>query len=399
MTERDERALREALNGLGTDEPVDLGQVRRRAAERRRNGRTLAGLAVALILVVGVVGLPQLLAGDRGASSVSAGGTEAGSGAEVESDGGDFADQPEAAPPGRQLAPTPTDPAPQGWRTEYYRDISFQVPATWGYAVPPQSDWCADEPRGEPRADQRQPYVWLGSDIPVRSIGCPPRPASLLTEHVEALSRGPAVDDAKGAVQQGDWWVVTRSVGSAVLVVTTQDRNRVERILDSARIDPADAPCAPSSPIAGPLGARPDGGTPLGRLGSVDDVVLCQYEPVGDPADAELPRLRAAVLLDRPAGRNLVDALAAAPVNDTTCEPVPVEQRPDLAVLVRIRSGGTTFGVFVNPAGCPDGTGMSGGIDDGTVVRVLTREACRALLTPPLALWSAGGDVGRSCRS
>ena len=42
MTERDERALREALRA-GPDEPVDLGQVRRRAAERRRNSRMAAG--------------------------------------------------------------------------------------------------------------------------------------------------------------------------------------------------------------------------------------------------------------------------------------------------------------------------------------------------------------------
>ena len=63
MTERDERALRQALQDLGSDDPVDLGQVRRRAAERRRNGRTVAGLAVALVLVAGVVGLPQLIGG------------------------------------------------------------------------------------------------------------------------------------------------------------------------------------------------------------------------------------------------------------------------------------------------------------------------------------------------
>ena len=40
---------------------------------------------------------------------------------------------------------------------------------------------------------------------------------------------------------------------------------------------------------------------------------------------------------------------------------------------------------------------MAGGIDDGTTVRILTRPACQKLLTPPLALWSASGDVGRNC--
>jgi hypothetical protein len=395
MTERDEQALRDALQELGPDEPVDLGQVRRRAAERQRNARTVAGLAVALVVVAGVVGLPRLMVPGGDQPSSMAGGGQAAAESQGQADSGDA--QPEAGPPGRQVAPS-TDPAPDGWRTEYFRDISFSVPASWGYAVPPQSDWCADEPRGEPRADQRRPYVWLGSDIPVRSIGCGgPPPASLLTEHVEALSPSPAVDYGEGAVRQGEWWVVTRFAGSAVLVVTTRDRDRAQRILDSAQVVGEGALCSPQSPIAGPLGARPDDGTDLGGLRSGDQVVLCQYEPVADPADAVLPRLRAAVPLDRADGRELVDVLAAAPVNDRTCDPARVEQRPDLAVLVRIRSGGQTYEVFVNPTGCPGGSGMSGGIDDGTTVRILTGPACSALLTPPVALWSASGAVAENC--
>jgi hypothetical protein len=395
MTERDERALRDALEELGSDEGVDVGLVRRRAAERRRNARAVAGLAVALVVVAGVVGLPRLVApgGDRPSSM--AGGAQAAPESQTQEDNGGA--QPEAGPPGRQVAPS-TDPAPDGWRTEYYRDISFAVPATWGYAVPPQADWCADEPRGKPRSDQRRPYVWLGSDIPVRRIGCGgPPPASLLTEHVEALSPGPAVDYVEGAVPQGEWWVVTRFAGSAVLVVTTKDRDRAEEILDSARVVSEGTPCPPQSAVAGPLGARPDDGTDLGRLGRVDRVVLCQYEPVVDPADVELPRLRAVVRLDRAAGQGLVDALAAAPVNDKACDPAPAEQRPDLAVLVRIQAGGQTSDVFVNPVGCPAGPGMAGGIDDGTTVRVLTRPACSALLTPPVALWAASGAMAENC--
>ena len=92
----------------------------------------MAGLAVALVLVVGVVGLPQLMAGGGSEPTSAAGGAEAGSGAEAESDSGGSAAEPDAAPPGRQVAPTPTDAAPDGWRTEYYRDISFQVPGGLG---------------------------------------------------------------------------------------------------------------------------------------------------------------------------------------------------------------------------------------------------------------------------
>ena len=395
MTERDERALRDALQELGSDEPVDLGRVRRRAAERRRNARTVAGLAVVLVLVAGVVGLPRLLGPGADRPSGTAGGAQAAPETRAAADASDAA-EPEAVPPGREPVPS-TDPAPPGWRTEYYRDISFQVPSSWGYAVPPQSDWCADDPPGKPRADQRRPYVWLGADIPGRAIGCPARPASLLTEHVEALPLDAAVDYAEGAVQQGRWWVVTRVPGSAILVVTTPDRDRAERILRSARVASEGAPCPAQSSVAGPLGTRPDGGAELGQLGPVDAVVLCQYEPVADPVDPNVPRLRAAVPLERATGQDVVDALAAAPVNDETCQPAPVESRPDLAVLVQIWAGGQTVGVFVNPAGCPDGSGMSGGIDDGTAVRVLTQRACSALLTPPVALWSASGAVAENC--
>jgi hypothetical protein len=397
MTERDERALRDALQELGSDEPVDLGRVRRRAAERRRNARAVAGLAVALVVVAGVVGLPRLIAPGGDQPSSMAGGAQAEPESRTQEDNGGT--QPEAGPPGRRVAPTPTASARRGWRTEYFRDVSFSVPATWGYAVPPQSDWCANDPPGEPRADQLRPYVWLDGDVLVRRIACGSEPpTSLLTEHVEALSPRPAVDHVEGTVRQGEWWVVTRFVGSAVLVVTTKDRDRADSILDSARVVDDGTLCSPRSPIAGPLGARPDDGVDLGRLGSVDQVVLCQYQPVTDPGDADLPRLRAALRLDRAAGRKLVDALGAAPVNDATCDPAPVDERPDLAVLVRIRSGGRTYEVFVNPAGCPDGPGMSGGIDDGTTVRVLTRDACRQVLTPPLAIWAGIGDVGRNCQ-
>lgn len=393
MTERDERALREALRGLETADPVDPAAARRGAAERRRNRQTLVGIVTVLVLVVGVVGLPTLLSG--GGSEATSAGQADSRNEQAPAGGAATGDGAEA----RQLEPESKPSAaaaPGDWRTEYYRDISFQVPAAWGYGVPPQSDWCAHEsarPQSPP-----QPYAWLGSATPILRIGCPARPTRLLSEHVEALAPGPAVDYVEGAVRQGDWWVVTRFAGSAVLVVTTQDRTRAEQILDSARVKPEDAPCAPSSPIAGPLGARPDRATDLATLGLVDKVVLCQYEPTEDASDAALPRLRAVRQLSDKAAQDLVDDLAAAPVNDSRCNREPTLRAPQLAVMVQVGAPGEVQQVFVNPSGCPDGKpGMFGGIDDGTTLRVLTREACRQLLAPPVAIWGANGDVARSC--
>ena len=395
MTERDERALRQALQDLGSDDPVDVGQVRRRAAERRRNGRTVAGLAVALVLVAGVVGLPA----DGGRSQRADQRGRWGSGRA----GGGY-------PLGLRRPAAESEPPHRAGRWPRRRPIRLRMagaPSTSatsasgarvrGYAVPPQSDWCADEPRGEPRADQRRPYVWLGSDLPVRRIGCPAQPASLLTEHVEALAPGPAVDYVEGAVRQGGWWVVTRFAGSAVLVVTTKDQARAERILNSAQVEPEGAPCTAQSPIAGPLGTRPDGTPGLSRLSGTDGVVLCQYEPVVDPADAALPRLRAAV--HSPRRRRRRWSPSSSPRRSTTRPATPLPSISDRTSPWWSGSGSAavTHDVYVNPAGCPNGSGMSGGIDDGTTVRVLTRPACQKLLAPPLALWSASGDVGRNC--
>jgi hypothetical protein len=377
MAERDEQALRDALRALGPDEPVDPAAARQRAGERRRNGRMAVGIAVALVLVAGVIGVPRLLPAEQ-TQSTSAGGAGA-----------------EAAPSAESA---PDDRAPARSRTEYYRDISFQVPEDWGYAVPPQSDWCADKPRGQPRADQRRPYVWLASAIPVRAIGCPVRPASLLTEHVEALAPGPAVDYAEGAIKEGDWWVVTRFAGSAVLVVTTKQRALAEQILASAEVEPEDAPCPPASPVVGPLGTRPENVTDLTLLPPVDWTLLCQYEPVVDPADAELPRLRATVRLTGSEAQALVSDLAAAPVNRSSCDPAPLDGLPELALLVRVGTGDQTSDIHIAANGCPDSdSGMAGGIDDGTTLRLLTRDACRQVLTPPIAVFSGSGDVGRNC--
>jgi hypothetical protein len=401
MAERDERALREALEALSPDEPVDPVAARHRAAERRRNGRALAGIAVALVLVAGVVGLPRLLPTDTGAQA--GGSAEAGQPGGTAEAGQPQADQDAerdpATPPSRRTLKPPTDPAPEGWRTEYYRDISFQVPADWGYSMPPSpASWCASSKDGKPRPEQLKPYVWLRTlAVAEPAIACGPMPDSLLTEHVVALEPGPAEDHVEGSHQVAGWWVVTRFVGSAILIVTTGDRTRAEQILDSSTVVTDDTPCPPSSAVAGPLGTRPGEPTDLIALGNVDHVVLCQYE-VDDGPVAGRSRLRAAHLVTgRPADR-LIAELQAAPVNDTSCDPPPPDGLPEIAVLARVTAGDRTSDIHIAATGCPDGDrGMAGGIDDGTTLRLLTREACRLVLTPPIALFTGSGDVGRNC--
>ena len=83
-----ERALREALGALPPDETVDLDDVRRRVGDRRRRGRVVGGIAVVLVLLAGVIGLPQLLPASQ-PQATSAGaqaGTDSGGQAESDSD-------------------------------------------------------------------------------------------------------------------------------------------------------------------------------------------------------------------------------------------------------------------------------------------------------------------------
>jgi hypothetical protein len=354
-------------------------------------------VAAAILVLVSVIGLPRLLGGTTAEPASQAGGA-----AEADSAPNPLETASESAAT-RELDDT-------GWRTEYYRDISFSVPAEWGYAIPPQSDWCANGRQATPRPDQTRPYVWLSMAVPVRSIACPePWPDSLLTEHVEALPPGPATDYVEGAVQEGEWWIVTRFAGSAVLVVTSRDRDLADQILDSAEVVGADdqprrgldPPCPPASEVAGPIGARPAAGSPLDEISisSVETVAVCQYEPVVDEADVALPRLRAASVRQGAAAQDLVEQLRSAPENTSSCDPAPVDPRPELAILVRIAFSNDGIGeVYVSAIGCPDGdAGMAGGIDDGTQMRVLTRPACQALLQPPIALFSASSDVGSNC--
>ena len=393
MTERDERALRDALQELGSDEPVDLGLVRRRAAERRRNARTMAGLAVVLVLVAGVVGVPRLLGPGAEQPTSMAGGSQADSDAQPEADARD-AGQPRAATPGRQVAPT-NESAPDGWRTEYYRDITFRVPTSWGYARSPVPSWCSSNPDGQPRPEQLSPYVWLGPPTDDRLERCAePLPAALFTEHVSVVPPEVPYQDIPPAP---GWHVVTKIIGQERLVALSRDRDLAERIVDSGRVDRRAANCdLPTETNA--MGARPDPTGDLTALRHVDEIRLCQYPSPGYSGN-ELTNLRAVRVLTGAAADQLLTTLQSAPVDArAACDPMPYGGYPEIFVLVRMVSAGTVHDLYVSAVGCPGSPrGMAGGIDDGTTVRLLTRAACQQILVPPLALFDASGAVAENC--
>lgn len=369
MPDRAEQAFRSALDELPPDAGVDPARARRTVSSHRNTRLTVAAVATVFVLLAGVLGVPRLLADP--VVEVAA---------------------PASATPS-PAAEKPTDPAPAGWRTEYYRSISFSVPSSWGYAYEPGSAWCAgaaEDPT--PAPEQRTPYVSLGGPSVVATIACPELPESLLTEHVATTPRYQGDGAVSGTTRRGDWLLVTQALPDTVLVVTTKDQALADRIVGSAGPAADDTPCAPSSPVTGELGARPQPGVALAEVTGVQAVSVCQYDPDGEPEPSA--RLRAHRPLAGPAARTLVERLVAAPVNRPACADGPTE----IAAVVRIWADSGPHEVYVQASGCDSSTpSMAGGIADGQSLRQLTRSACQALLVPPITLEAASGTVAENC--
>ena len=191
------------------------------------------------------------------------------------------------------------------------------------------------------------------------------------------------------------WWVVTAEVDGLRLAATSRDRERARRIVESM------ADHAGCGPLPGPAPARPgpDRSDPTRRTTSPPGPIRAR-SPCASTRRRSATATRAGSGPSRPltaaAGAQLFDRLRSAPAKAaTTCTaPNPSEIR----VALRFATADGPREVFVAAAGCPDGDGPGyGGIDDGTTVRALTRDVCRAVLQPPLRLEAASGDVGRLC--
>jgi len=202
---------------------------------------------------------------------------------------GSCTSEPDRDPPGPA---TGSPKAAEGWRTEYWREVAVEVPATWGWGSVPvgadrvvcgpgpsgagyvgrpiaTSDLCTSLPDEPPAA----PYVWLGAEV------------------------GP------GTVDLGDGWVQqTAEVAGETVTVAADDAALRERILSSAR--PAHGPCESSIERA-----------PAGRFDWTT-------EGVGDLVSAELCVFRRgdrgldlayASAMTQAEVRRLLDAVLTAP--------------------------------------------------------------------------------------
>lgn len=211
-----EQAVRDGLErrAAQADDMVPIADRARSAVRHRRGRRLAAGLAIASVAAVAVVGLVL----------------------------DDDDDVPSRPPVG--MTDDGADQVPDGtaWRTEYWAGLAVDVPADWGFGITPDRggsvcggqaamyDASGDRlPWEETMADPGDlPFVGrpiMQSDLCIGGLGPPDVPYVWLGSEIE---RG-IVELDGGAVQET---VVVEGTG---VTVSTTDAALRRRILDSAR--------------------------------------------------------------------------------------------------------------------------------------------------------------------
>lgn len=280
------------------------------------------------------------------------------------------------------------------WRTEQFRDLTFRVPAEWGYAYEPAADWCAgvDHESPAPKPEHRSPYVALGIQPWALELYCPELPDAMITEHVAVAPADDRRSDGRARLGRG-FWEIIRTVGSVELRVVSQDADLARQIADSATLPPPDAPCRPFIDPPGQPVPRPEPAFDLTTLDPVRSITLCQY------ASNAGFGVSAATELDGPDARRLIAAIAASRTDSgAACPPDPEPIWYEVAVLLHLHTATEVHTLHLYLHACRlGGDQVRGGFDDGTTVRAVTRETCRSVMTPPLRYDAGSGSVHALC--
>ncbi len=371
--EREERAFSEGLRVQAESEsfpPLDPAAFR---GARARTHRWPVLAAAASVVVIAAAMLPSLLLGPLGGTTGSAPGTATGdqAGMRAEPAGGPAAE----SAPASEAVPSPA----AGTRWESFRDVMVQVPQEWGYAVDPDATWCA-----VPDAVPDAPYVDTGrglGQVAVPAVDClGPLPAGRQKMHLgfSLVGRPGPSEVAEG------WRRYERTLGGVRLwVVAPATRaGLAEKILASARqaplgIDHNACPVvradAPASPLAGVVSKS---------------VSVCLY----DNSDHGLV---ASTTLTGSQANAAWEAILAAPAgggpNGTRAE-CGVDDAGPVTIVLGFGGGSRAVLTF---AGCT-GNGLSdSGVDKG--LRRVTADLCRAVIVPPVAVFSGVGPAAAIC--
>lgn len=267
-----ESRLSAALTGAasGAPDPHGLAAGARRRLRRRRTA-IAAGLAAVVLLAV-----PAALAvgGDRPRGS-------------------DVATQ----------TPDPTTDASDGWRTETWHGVTFEVPDRWGHGG--STAWCT---QSENPIDVTPTVSRPDSVTPM--IACTPQhgygvsvgsSAAYDTVHPSGQVWRYDTEGVDVAMYPDDTWLGHWYDGEEVVKVVTPDRTLAERVLASVRtVDGID-----------PNGCPADLGAAEAATGGSEGLSLCRYDEedllaasrllTGEDAIEAMEALTSAPLLDEPA--------------------------------------------------------------------------------------------------
>ncbi|WP_191564118.1 hypothetical protein [Janibacter melonis] len=273
----------------------------------------------------------------------------------------------------------PLPAIPDGWRWEAYHDVAVAVPDTWGYGtsgVP----YCAVKDVAE--------RTTVGRPGAVPLMGCSgglqPDMVAVAGTFVDMSPsrdlryRVPKVADGEST---GDR--TTRIVGATAIEVQARQplRDQILATITPLPVTGANG-CRRDVPLVDDPSWRP-AAQRLPRPDPVTDVAVCTYDIGADGG------LRAATQLPSSAIRRTVEALSSAPQGGTPDRSVCSGSYGDQVTLLRMSdTSGRTHEVVLRYAGC-----AHRGIDDGSTVRALTKQALADVLIGPHRAGAIGMEI------
>jgi hypothetical protein len=294
---------------------------------------------------------------------------------------------PSSSPAGSPTLSQPGEPSlPSGWRWESYGGVEVGVPGDWGWTNGSQrvGQWCVNQGHDLSPAVGRPGAATL--------VGCFQEdhgvPGELLAKNTgDVVAFSPEVGDL--AADRGDRRTVL--LGGVDVVVQTRDPGLRDRIAATVhRVDVDWAGCPADDVVAEHPDQRPAASIGLDVVTGVTSVTACQYA-VQPPQMYRMPPLLASAELVGQDAQDLVAALASAPPGGGPNAPdtcLPEVSYGDQILVLAIHSAEGVERVVVTYTGCDHN-----GIDDGTTVRTLTRDAMAPLTQDALALSSFSGQL------
>ena len=182
---------------------------------------------------------------------------------------------PAAQAPATEIGGVPT-------RTESYRGVEVDVPATWGWGAAPSGEtadpdvmWCTDHQVHLPSGDvvtEAAPYV--GRPAMFSDVCGDYHPAHPATPNAPYVWFGVPLEPGTATV--GDWTIETRDVAGVTLTVASRDDAERAAILDSARRLTTDSTDSNGCPV------RPQraGGLSREGFGTIHGMAVCVYQPM-----------------------------------------------------------------------------------------------------------------------